>query len=175
MVSNRYTKSDCIDALIEAKEILGHDPSQAEYKELDISPSYQTIADKFGRWNKAKEKANMTENRPSHLKYQDGPPDILNYSNDEWNGLSKNMRFRRRNQAKIAEIKVESGCSVCGYSDNPASLEFHHQNPENKFMDISTMITQGYSTDKIMNEIEKCVVLCANCHKIEESGDIYNI
>lgn len=174
MVSNKYTKSDCMDALIEAKEKLGHAPSQAEYKELDISPSYQTIANKYDRWNIAKREANMTENKPSHLKYQDGPPDILNYTDDEWNSLSKNMRFRRRNQAKVAKIKVKSGCTVCNYSDDPVALDFHHKNPKNKFMGVSTMITQGYSTDRIMDEIDKCEILCANCHSIKEYGNIYD-
>lgn len=175
MVSNKYTKQDCIESLKEAKNRLGHDPSQKEYKELDISPSYQTIATKFGRWNLAKEHLNMSINKPSDLKYQDGCPEILDYTEKEWKELSKNMRFRRRNQARIAKEKMNKGCSNCGYSKNPAALDFHHKNPENKFIDISTMITQGYSKEKIDKEIRKCKVLCSNCHKIEENKDIYNV
>jgi hypothetical protein len=175
MPSNKYSKKDCLSALIEAEEILGHEPSQHEYKELDLSPSYQTIANKFGRWNIAKREAGMDENKPSHLEYQNGCPNILSYTDTEWKELDKNIRFRRRNQARIALKKLESGCRQCGYDNNPAALELHHKNPDNKFMAVSTMITQGYSSDKINEEVEKCVVLCANCHSLEESGDIYDI
>jgi len=175
MGRSKYSKEDCISSLHEAAEKLGHPPSQHEYKNLDISPSYQTIADKFGRWNIAKRKAGMSENKPSHLKYQDGPPEILSYTENEWRDLSKNLRFRRRNQAKIAKLKLESGCSECGYDENPIALEYHHKNSENKEMDISTMITQGLSFNRILNEIDKCKVLCSCCHKIEESGNIYDM
>jgi hypothetical protein len=175
MESNKYSKSDCISALHEAEEILGHPPSQKEYKNLGISPSYQTIANKFDRWNLAKRKAGMSENRPSDLKYQDGPPEILSYSIDEWKSLDKNMRFRRRNQAKVARKKLNSGCKDCGYDENPIALEYHHKNSSEKYMDISTMITQGLSIKRINEEIEKCIVLCSRCHKIREDGDIYSI
>lgn len=175
MVSNKYTKEDCIQALQKAYDELGHSPSQHEYKKLDISPSYQTIAKIFGRWNKAKEEVGMSENRPSHLKYQDGCPEILTYSDKEWKNLSKNMRFRRRNQSKVAKIKMDKGCHRCGYDDNPTAIDFHHTNPDEKFMDVGTMITQGYSTERIMEEVKKCIPLCANCHRVNESGDIYNV
>jgi len=175
MVSNNYTKEECVSALNKAKEKLGHEPSQHEYRQLDISPSYQTITNKFGRWNIAKRKANMSENMPSHLKYQDGPPDILSYTDKEWNDLSKNLRFRRRNQARVAKIKMNKGCKNCGYDKNPAALEFHHRNPEEKVKGVAIMISQGLSISSINSEIEKCDVLCSRCHKIEENGDIYNI
>jgi hypothetical protein len=175
MVHNKYSKEECISALQEAKKKIGHDPSQCEYKNLDIKPSYQTIADKFGRWNLAKRAAGMSENKPSHLKYQDGPPEILSYTEDGWKELSKNMRFRRRNQAHLANEKIERGCNKCGYDKNPIALEFHHQNPDEKYKDISTMITNGLSKDRIDKEVEKCIVLCSNCHKIEEDGDIYDM
>lgn len=175
MSRKQYTKEDCISALKEAEEILGHEPSQHEYKSLDLSPSYQTIADNFGRWNKAKKAANMSTNRPSHLKYQDGCPNILSYSEKEWENLTKNLRFRRRIQAKVAEMKLSSGCNECGFDEHPAALEFHHTNPESKFNDISHMITQGYSMDRIYQEIEKCEILCSNCHKIEENKEIYSV
>lgn len=175
MVSNTYSKEDCISALKQAEEELGHEPSQPDYRNLDISPSYQTIADRFGRWNLAKKKAGMGANRPSDLKYQDGPPKILAYSDEEWESLSKNMRFRRRQQAKIARMKMIEGCQECGYDGHPAALSFHHLNPDDKERDVSTMITQGYSTDSILEEVEKCEVLCRCCHSIEENDDVYSI
>jgi hypothetical protein len=175
VVYNNYSKQDCIEALSKAAEILGEHPSQAQYKELDISPSYQTISKKFGRWNTAKEELDMRTNKPSHLKYQNGCPDILNYTEEEWENLSKNMRFRRRSQATVANIKLDQGCEKCGYDDHPASLSYHHRNPDEKFKDISTMITQGYSNQRIKDEIDKCDLYCRNCHQKLENQNIYDI
>lgn len=56
-------------------------------------------------------------------------------------------------------------CSKCG-ENHPACLEFHHLNEKTKSFRISEAIEQrGCSKDRIMSEISKCIVLCANCHK----------
>jgi hypothetical protein len=53
-------------------------------------------------------------------------------------------------------------CSACGESD-PAVLDFHHLGGKDK--EISVLISGGYSLAKIQEEIDKCAVLCANCHR----------
>lgn len=55
-------------------------------------------------------------------------------------------------------------CKTCG-ENHPACLEFHHLDPENKDNDIAYMVNTGYSIARILREIEKCVVLCSNCHR----------
>ena len=56
-------------------------------------------------------------------------------------------------------------CSKCR-ENHPACLEFHHLNEKTKSFRISEAIEQrGCSKDRIMSEISKCIVLCANCHK----------
>lgn len=55
-----YTKSDCLESLIEAERRLGHSPSQTEYNSLDIRPSVYTIKNKCGGWNSAKKQAGQT-------------------------------------------------------------------------------------------------------------------
>lgn len=54
-------------------------------------------------------------------------------------------------------------CEVCGESD-PAVLEFDHIRG-NKKMNITDMASAGYSDGTILQEIGKCQVLCANCHR----------
>lgn len=53
-------------------------------------------------------------------------------------------------------------CEMCGESDILV-LTFHHVHGEKK-MDISQMVNQGYSPDPMREEMEKCIVLCFNCH-----------
>jgi hypothetical protein len=55
--------------------------------------------------------------------------------------------------------------TVCGQR-HPATLHFHHLNSEDKVFNISDATRHGISLDRIKKEINKCMVLCANCHAI---------
>ena len=56
-------------------------------------------------------------------------------------------------------------CSTCGYSKCFAALEFHHTDPSTKEVGISQLIGSSPSEDTLRNELEKCELLCANCHR----------
>jgi len=51
-------------------------------------------------------------------------------------------------------------------------LEFHHRNPKTKKMSVSAIFHGGHSLELLKSEIEKCDVLCANCHKREHASPI---
>lgn len=53
----RITKEECLAALREARDILGHQPTQREYHDLHVSPSVGTIQDRCGSWSAAKRAA----------------------------------------------------------------------------------------------------------------------
>ena len=55
-------------------------------------------------------------------------------------------------------------CMQCGYSKYPEVLEFHYKNPDQKDFNISA---KGHcrSWDRVKEEIKKCLLLCANCHR----------
>lgn len=55
-------------------------------------------------------------------------------------------------------------CQCCGYHNYIGALEFHHVDPAQKDFGVSS---QGYthSWDKVKQEIDKCVLVCANCHR----------
>jgi len=78
--------------------------------------------------------------------------------------LSKKPR-KHRIKKEFIEWKKTLKCSRCENSDYRV-LEFHHINPSEKEYSIANMIDSGFGKEKLDNEISKCDVLCANCHRI---------
>tara|TARA_R110002095_G_scaffold28057_1_gene28087 strand:+ start:63 stop:509 length:447 start_codon:yes stop_codon:yes gene_type:complete len=69
----------------------------------------------------------------------------------------------------INNIKIEKGCGHCGYDKNPIALDFHHLDKLLKEKNVSSYWRTSWAQFKqIEDEIKKCEVLCANCHRIEE-------
>jgi len=66
----------------------------------------------------------------------------------------------------VLDIKKNSICERCSFSDYRA-LQFHHLIAEDKYDAISNMVANGYGKEKLLDEIKKCAILCANCHQIE--------
>lgn len=72
---------------------------------------------------------------------------------------------KRRDLVKLKAIAYKgSKCQCCGYDKYPGALEFHHINPEEKDFAISA---KGYtrSWKSVKDELDKCVMVCSNCHK----------
>ena len=70
---------------------------------------------------------------------------------------------RETSREYVYQYLKEHPCSECGESD-PMVLEFHHVRGE-KHKDLSVMVAAGFPISTIQAEIDKCVVLCANCHR----------
>jgi len=73
-------------------------------------------------------------------------------------------QWRKKRRDKIDAIKLAKGCTICGYSDHPAALDFNHRDQTTKKFNVSQDPKKAW--DKILLEIEKCDILCANCHRI---------
>jgi len=70
----------------------------------------------------------------------------------------------KRNKTKLKAIKyLGNKCKLCGYNKCIQALEFHHINPNEKEFKPSNMGT--YKWDKVKIELNKCILLCANCHR----------
>lgn len=77
---------------------------------------------------------------------------------------------RRRYRLKEKAVEYKGGkCEFCGYNKCIDALEFHHKNPEEKDFGISSGETKSW--EKIKNELDKCLMLCANCHREIHSND----
>lgn len=70
-----------------------------------------------------------------------------------------------RNRAFIDALKLERGCTDCGYRDQAVALEFDHLPGFKKRFKISEMLA-SYRLELIKAEIDKCEVVCANCHAV---------
>lgn len=83
------------------------------------------------------------------------------------NFASKSPRARKRAAKwRLSQIiKSDNGCIDCGYNKNPYALQFDHID-DNKKKNVSDLIRSDYSWKTIKEEIDKCEVVCANCHAI---------
>lgn len=90
------------------------------------------------------------------------------YKNDK-DHKQQGISRRRKNKFKLKkwflEIKSQYECTDCGESD-PACIDFHHY-PErrNNGPTICQLLNSVSRKDKILSELEKCIALCANCHR----------
>ena len=62
------------------------------------------------------------------------------------------------------EVLSKRSCTECG-ENHPATLDFHHRDPSTKVDEVSNMIGELINLEKVKLEIEKCDILCANCHR----------
>jgi hypothetical protein len=102
----------------------------------------------------------------------------MNGRNKESSRASRRRWYHRNKQHAIAiikereaeirqwfrEYKTHLKCAKC-VEDHPACLDFHHRDPTQKDISLSKAPGLGWSVERILQEIEKCDVLCSNCHR----------
>ena len=83
--------------------------------------------------------------------------------------LIQAVRKRRRRMRKKAIDYKGGHCQICGYSRCSEALEFHHLDSSRKEFGISD---RGYtrSRKRVAEELDKCYLLCANCHREVHNG-----
>lgn len=90
---------------------------------------------------------------------------------------AERQRLANRNRRFVVGYKEFMGCQRCSESRS-ACLQFHHKKQLNrrtsglteaqwKRREISSLVVQGKGLKVIVTEIEKCELLCANCHCVE--------
>jgi 5-methylcytosine-specific restriction endonuclease McrA len=79
---------------------------------------------------------------------------------------------RRREKIRLMAVSHKGGCcQICGYKRCIEALEFHHLDPTQKDFGISH---KGYTRrwETVKEEVEKCILLCANCHREVHAGKL---
>lgn len=96
------------------------------------------------------------------------------YESNKDSYKEKNKNNKERNRKFYIDYMKWKCCNRCWF-DNIYALQFHHK--WHKFKWVSNMISEWYSLDRIIGEIDKCEILCANCHSIQTALDYnwYNI
>ena len=77
------------------------------------------------------------------------------------------QRLRKRARDLIHKLK-DIPCMDCGVEYPHYVMDFDHRDPSTKFKTIARMV--GYSLKRVQEEIDKCDVVCANCHRIRTHG-----
>lgn len=76
------------------------------------------------------------------------------------NRVKSVVEWRVRTKQKLVEYKGGE-CCRCGYKKETKALTFHHLDPKEKDFNISG---KSWSFERLKKEVDKCVLLCANCH-----------
>jgi len=69
-------------------------------------------------------------------------------------------------------LKKTLKCQKCGFA-HPAALDFHHRDGGEKDAEVTRLVASKVNKTRILEEIAKCDVLCANCHRIIHHEMIY--
>ncbi len=79
--------------------------------------------------------------------------------------LNRNSLRRKERKLWFNELTKNNKCLRCGYSEFKEALDYHHVNPLEKDTEISTLLGELRSKQRIIEELNKCVCLCSNCHR----------
>ena len=92
------------------------------------------------------------------------------YYKDSNNGISYNTVYSKKKDyhglyLKYKLILARGGkCEKCGYDKNMAALQFHHLDPKEKLFELDSRTIERKKDREIIEEFNKCILLCANCH-----------
>ena len=87
------------------------------------------------------------------------------------NRVKSVIGWRKRTKQKLVDYKGGS-CIKCGYNKCISALEFHHIDPNGKDFSIGG---KSWSFERLKIEVDKCILVCSNCHReIHEEIDNKN-
>lgn len=82
----------------------------------------------------------------------------------------RNRRYRTLHTKKYNELKSNMLCNICSEAES-CCLDFHHLDPSKKDFNVSDLIGKC-NWNLILEEIQKCICVCSNCHRKIHAGII---
>lgn len=92
------------------------------------------------------------------------------WQDNKYGKREKVKNWKEDSRRKYQEYKRNLSCKICGETSEEC-LDFHHLDPKEKDLAVSALINRS-SWEVILSEIEKCIVLCANCHRKVHAGRV---
>lgn len=86
--------------------------------------------------------------------------------------MSKAISEIRTNRKQELVNVLGGKCQICGFNSFLTALEFHHEDPSQKKFDVSPANNNNKNIIDTMEEVKKCFLLCANCHRGVHSGEL---
>jgi hypothetical protein len=93
------------------------------------------------------------------------PKSFPNYSKQY--AVLKAWRVKKHNQ--MVEL-FGAKCCICGYNRTRVTFDFHHVDPGTKEKTVSSYLTNPCGLKKLVVELSRCVMVCANCHRETHAG-----
>lgn len=81
----------------------------------------------------------------------------------------KVIDWRNRTKQRIVQA-FDNKCGICGYNKCNDALDLHHLDPSKKEFSLGKIRANPISWTKIVNELRKCILICANCHREVHNG-----
>lgn len=83
------------------------------------------------------------------------------------------VKLRKERQKWLIESKRNKPCADCGGIFHPVAMDYHHIDEETKHYQkdpssrgVRGLIKSGYGIKRVQEELDKCVLLCSNCHRV---------
>lgn len=145
-----------------------------EINDISVISNNNKLIDKINKFYKnhtAKETSTHFKISESSVKrYVDNKHILLTEEQRKKNNY--NRVKNRRQKLKSEAIKYKGGkCEKCGYDKCEWALDFHHTNSKEKEFTISRYCTLSW--EKLKIELDKCIMLCANCHREKHFEEFY--
>lgn len=95
------------------------------------------------------------------------------YANNKVDRAKKTNERRKRYKLEWTQFKARLSCVICG-EDHPAALDFHHIAPNKSDRKVYKLVANGAFAAAV-EEIKKCVVFCASCHRKHHADERKNL
>ena len=86
-------------------------------------------------------------------------------------GSEKVKLWRKRTKERLVKA-FDGKCCICGI-DKIYALDFHHLDPSQKEFTLGSVRGSIKGWDSLVKEVEKCVLVCANCHRGYHAGELF--
>jgi len=139
---------DLLSDLQRVADLLEKSPTQADYREQG-QHGIMTVINRFDGWNEAKRKAGL----------------------ETYSGRGHTERRTDTKWGWYWAQKEDGTCALCD-EDYAKCLTYHHRSGAEKIEGVGRMARYAeYDLDDLQQEVEKCVLICQNCHKKVHASD----